>query len=107
MWQIIWYLIICLSIFFVSKKPSSPPKQAEDRFYTKCVFSTYMLFARASDLKSDAFLPTGYRDPVIIPPHTILYLMEVRNEKGEIWLKVCGLTTAGYEYIGWIKRSNL
>jgi hypothetical protein len=67
----------------------------------------YEQLARASDLKSVAYLPTGYQIPVIFPPHTILYLMEVRNEKGEIWLKVCGMTTAGYEYIGWIKRSNL
>jgi len=66
-----------------------------------------MLFARSSNLETDAFLPTGYRDPVNFPPHTILYLMEVQDVKGELWLKVCCMTTAGYEYVGWIRRNNL
>jgi len=104
---VFWYILICFCICFVFKKPSSPPKQAEERFCTKCVISVYRQIARAYDLESDAYLPTGYKMQVIFPAHTILYLMEVRNEEKEVWLKVCGMTTAGYEYVGWIKRSTL
>lgn len=107
MYQIFWYFIIYLCICFVSRKPSSPPKQAEEWFHTKCVISVYMQIARACDLETDAYLPTGFKKQVIYPPHTILYLMAVCDEKGELWLKVCGMTTAGYEYVGWIRRNNL
>jgi hypothetical protein len=67
----------------------------------------YQQFARASDLESIAYLPTGFKDPVIFPPHTIMYLMEVKEKDRKIWLKVCAKTTRGYEYIGWIRQNNL
>ena len=103
MFQIFWYIIICLSIWFLNKKPLVPPKQ-EDRFCSSCVISAYPQFGRTSDLESIAYMPTGFRVPVIFPPHTIMYLMEVRKVDGETWLKVCKETEYG---IGWIRQSNL
>ena len=103
MFQILWYIIICLSIWFLNRKPPIPPKQ-EDRFCSRCVISAYEQLARASDLESLAYMPTGFRVPVIFPPNTIMYLMEVREMDGEIWLKVC--EEKGYR-IGWIRRRNL
>ncbi len=100
-----WYIIICLSIWFLIKKPPSLPKQ-ENQFYSRCVISAYEHLCRASDLELIAYMPTGFRVPVIFPPNTVMFLMEVREVDGETWLKVCGETPSGYG-IGWIRRRNL
>lgn len=105
MLQIIWYIIIGLSIWFLNRKPPVPPKQ-EDPFCSRCVVSAYEQLGRAADFESLAYMPTGFRVPVIFPPHTIMWLIKVREVDGEIWLKVCGETPSGYG-IGWIRRRNL
>jgi hypothetical protein len=103
MFQIFWYIIICLSIWFLYKKPPVPPKQ-EDQFYSRCLISAYEQLGRAANFESLAYMPTGFRVPVIFPPHTIMWLMEVREVDGETWLKVCKENGYG---IGWIRRRNL
>ena len=101
--QIFWYIIICFSIWFLNRKPQSTLKQ-EERLWSRCLISKYQQLGRAADLESVAYMPTGFKVPVIFPPHTIMYLMEVREVDGEIWLKVC--KEKGYG-IGWIPKSNL
>ena len=103
MYQLFWYIIICLSLWFLNRKPPVPPKQ-EDRFCSRCVISTYEQLGRAADFKSLAYMPTGFRVPVIFPPNTVMLLMEVREVDGENWLKVCKEKEYG---IGWIRQSNL
>jgi hypothetical protein len=104
MWSIAWHAIILLSIWLVNKKP--PPKPQKP-LASSCLISQYAQYARAADLQSTAYLPTGYRYPVVYPPNTIMWLMEVRYRDGERWLKVSANTTAGYECVGWIKASLL
>jgi hypothetical protein len=102
--QVLYYFIILLSIWLVKKKPLPKPQKL---FYSSCLISQYTQYARAADLESTAYLPTGYRIPVVYPPKTIMWLMEVRDVDGKRWLKVSANTTAGYECVGWIKASLL
>ena len=102
-----WYLLILASLCLLIINPKHPPQSAkEDRFLSKCVFSAYKQFARTVELEI-AFLPTGFRLPVIFPPNVVMYVMDEKVIKGEVWLKVSAQTTAGYECVGWIRQNDL
>jgi hypothetical protein len=102
--QFFWYFIILLSIWLVNKKPPLKPYKPE---YSTCLISLYKQYARREDLKSTAYLPTGFRIPVVYPPNTIMWLIDVKEVDRERWLKVTGKTTAGYECVGWINANLL